>query len=166
VALETIAESEASYARKALAAGTAGIFLVIANAQPGILTPEEYARFSEPFDRLILNAAGGASLNVLHLQGDQVYLDHFVKGWPVTAINYSNAATGKSVAAMRSLYSGVLMTGIDERNFRQLSDADLRKQWDTAREAAGKKFILAPGSSLPDDSTGDDLMRLVKLLGA
>jgi uroporphyrinogen-III decarboxylase len=60
--LEAIAESEASHARKAIAAGAAGIFLAIANAQDGIMTQEDYARFSESFDSLIL-AAVSAPLN-------------------------------------------------------------------------------------------------------
>jgi uroporphyrinogen decarboxylase len=165
-ALEAIAESEASHARKAVAAGAAGIFLAIANAQDGIMTPEEYVKFSEPFDRLILDAVNEAPLNVLHLHGDKVYLDHFVKGWPAAAINYSNAGTGKSVAAMRASYTGVLMAGLDEVNFRKLSEADLQKQWDAAREAAGRKFILTPGCSVPNESTDEELMRLVRLVTA
>jgi uroporphyrinogen decarboxylase len=164
--LEAIAESEASHARKAIAAGAAGIFLAIANAQDGIMTQEDYARFSEPFDRLILAAVRGAPLNILHLHGDKVYLDRFATGWPAAAINYSNFATGRTVAAMRAQYGGVLMSGLDEKNFRQLSEADLRKQSDAARAAAGKKFILTPGCSVPNDSTDEELMRLVKVTGA
>jgi uroporphyrinogen decarboxylase len=165
-ALETIAESEASHARKAVAAGAAGIFLAIANAQDGIMTQPDYARFSEPFDRLILEAVSGAPLNILHLHGDKVYLDRFVKGWPAAAINYSNFGTGRPVAAMRAEYDGVLMSGLDEKNFRQLSEADLRQQWETARAGAGKKFILTPGCSVPNDSTDEELMRLVRVTGA
>jgi len=165
-ALEAIAESEASHARKAIAAGAAGIFLAIANAQDGIMTQADYAKFSEPFDRLVLDAASGAPLNTLHLHGDKVYLDRFTKGWPAAAINYSNIGTGRTVAAMRAEYAGVLMTGLDEKNFRQLSEEDLRKQWASAREAAGKKFILTPGCSVPNDSTDAELMRLVKVVGA
>jgi len=165
-ALEVIAESEASHARKAVAAGAAGIFLAIANAQVGILSQEDYARYSAPFDRLILEAVREAPLNILHLHGDKVYLDLFVKGWPATAINYSNFGTGRSIAAMRGAYEGVLMTGLDETNFRRLSEADLRKQWGDARAAAGKKFILTPGCSVPNDSTDEELMRLEKVIGA
>ena len=165
-ALEAIAESQASHIRKALTTGAAGIFLAIANAQDGIMTQEDYGKYSEPFDRLVLDAASGAPLNTLHLHGDKVYLDRFVKGWPVAAINYSNVGTGRTVAAMREAYAGVLMTGLDEKSFRQLSEQDLRKQWEAAREAAGKKFILTPGCSVPNDSTDAELMRLVKVTNA
>jgi len=165
-ALEAIAESEASHARKAISAGASGIFLAIANAQDGIMTQDDYARFSEPFDRLVLQAVSGSPLNTLHLHGDKVYLDRFVKGWPAAAINYSSFGTGRSVADMRAKYDGVLMTGLDEKNFRQLSEDDLRKQWDDARAAAGNKFILTPGCSVPNDSTDAELMRLVKVTAA
>ncbi|HXM42366.1 MAG TPA: uroporphyrinogen decarboxylase family protein [Bryobacteraceae bacterium] len=135
-ALEAIAESEASHARKAVAGGAAGIFLAVANAQDGIMTQEDNARFSEPFDRLILEAVSGAPLN------------------------------GGTVAAMRAQYGGALMSGLDEKNFRRLSEPDLRQQWEAARSSAGKKFILTPGCSVPNDSTEAELMRLVKVAGA
>lgn len=165
-ALEVIAESEASHARKAIGTGASGIFLAIANAQEGILTQDEYAKFSEPFDRVILDAARAAPLNTLHLHGDKVYLDRFAKNWPAAVINYSNTGTGRSVSALRAKYSGVIMAGIDEKNFRQLSEADLRRQADAARSAAGKKFILTPGCSIPNDSTDEEILRFVKAAGA
>jgi uroporphyrinogen decarboxylase len=163
-ALEVIAESEANHARHAVGLGAAGIFLAIANAQDGVLPQEDYAKFSEPFDRLILEAASGAPLNILHLHGDKVYLDRFTKGWPAAAINYSNFGTGRTVAAMRSTYDGVLLSGLDEQNFRQLSEADMHKQWDVASEGAGKRFILTPGCSVPNESTNEELMRLVRVV--
>ena len=89
-----------------------------------------------------------------------------MKGWPAAAINYSNFGTGRPVAAVRAEYGGVLMSGLDEKNFRQLSEADLRRQWETARAGAGKKFILTPGCSVPNDSTDEELMRLGKVTGA
>jgi len=163
--LEAIAESEANHAKKAVAIGAAGIFLAIDNAQDGVLTQEEYAKFSEPFDKLILERVSGAPLNTLHLHGDKVYLDRFLKGWSATVINYSNFGTGVGIAEVREKYSGVIMAGLDEVNFRKLTSADLKKQCDAARAAAGPKFVLAPGCSVPNDSTSAELSRLPKLLG-
>jgi hypothetical protein len=42
----------------------------------------------------------------------------------------------------------------------------MERQWHAAQRAAGKKFILAPGCSVPDDSTDEELGRLPKVLGA
>ena len=165
-ALQAIAESEANHAKKALAAGAAGIFLAIDNAQDGILSRADYARFSEPFDRTVLKAAAGAPLNVLHLHGDKVYLDLFLKGWPEAAINYSAHGTGVPIAEVRRKFDGVIMGGLDEVHFRTLTPAQLKQQSEAARQAAGKRFILAPGCSVPNESTPEELGKLPKLLGA
>jgi len=161
-----IAKSEANHARRAVAAGAAGVFIAIANAQDGIMTQADYAKFSEPFDRLLLEAVRSAPLNVLHLHGDKVYLDRFYKGWPAFAINYSMHGTGVPMAKVRAGYSGVIMGGIDEVNYRKLTPADLEKQWTDASQAAGKKFILTPGCSVPNDSSDEELSRLASVLGA
>lgn len=165
-ALEVIAKSEAAHARRAIAAGASGIFLAIDNAQPGILTADEYAKFSEPFDRMVLKAASGAPLNTLHLHGDRVYLDRFFHGWPAPLMNYSVHGTHVGAADARRQYAGVLLCGIDEVNFRKLPETELRQQWHAAQKAAGKKFILTPGCSVPDESTDEELERLPKVLGA
>ena len=165
-ALEAIAESEAKHARKAINAGASGIFLAIANAQSDILSPRDYAKFSEPFDRLVLDAAGGVPLNTLHLHGDKVYLDRFYKRWPAVSINYSSFATGIGIARVRANFSGLLMGGIDEIDFKKLSMDEMQKQAKSARSAAGKRFLLAPGCSVPNDTTDEEAMRLVKVAGA
>jgi uroporphyrinogen decarboxylase len=165
-ALEQIAKSEANHARRAVAAGAAGIFLAIANAQDGIMTQPDYAKFSEPFDKLVLEAVRSAPLNVLHLHGDKVYLDRFYKGWAASAINYSMHGTGVPIAKVRESYSGVILGGIDEVNYRKLTADDLKRQWTEAAQAAGKKFILTPGCSVPNDSSDEELSRLPKILNA
>jgi uroporphyrinogen decarboxylase len=165
--LERIGKSEANHARLAVQSGASGIFLAIANAQHGILTLEEYRKFSEPFDRMVLDAVSSAPLNILHLHGDKVYLHAFTSHrWPVTAINYSSHGTGVSLADFRTRFSGVIMGGLDEVNFRKLTRGDLLKQTKTAREAAGARFILAPGCSVPNDTADEELLRLNRSLRA
>lgn len=164
--LERIARSEANHARRAMAAGASGVFLAIANAQSGILTMDEYRKFSEPFDRIVVDAVRSAPLNVLHLHGDKVYLHHFTASkWAAAGINYSQHGTGMPLTTMREQYMGVLLGGIDETNFRKLTRGDLMKQTSAAMKAAGKKFILTPGCSVPDDTTDDELKRMVRAVG-
>ena len=165
-ALGIIAKSEAQHARRTVEAGASGVFLAIANAQPAILSRAEYQRFSEPFDRMVLEAAANAPLNTLHLHGDKVYLDRFYKGWPAAAINYSMHATGVPIADMRKQYFGVIMGGINEQNYRAQSKDDLEYQYTYARNAAGPKFVLAPGCSIPDDSKDGEISKLASLLKA
>lgn len=163
-ALEVIAKSEASHARKAIAAGASGIFLAIANAEEGILSEADYARFSEPFDRMVLESVRLAPLNTLHLHGAKVYLDRFYRGWSAAVLHYSTHATSVPMAAVRAKWSGVLMGGLDEINFRTLTPAQLREQWQSAWQAAGKRFLLAPGCSVPNETTDEELNRLVRVL--
>jgi uroporphyrinogen decarboxylase len=168
--LEIIAKSEANHAKRAVQAGASGVLLAIANAQAGVMTAPDYAKFSEPFDQMVLKAIRSAPLNVLHLHsdakfGDKLYFDRFHNGWPAAAINYS-LHTGIGIADLRQKYDGVIMAGLDERGFRSLSQLDLKRQWAAASRAAGKKFILSPGCSVPNDSTDEELSRLPKLFGA
>ncbi len=158
-ALEVIARSEANHARHALAAGAAGIFLAIEMC-------DDYTRFGEPFDKMVLEAAADAPMNILHLHGDHIDWSRFATGWPAAAINYSIATTRIAPADARRQYEGVLMCGIDEVNFRMLTEEDLRVQWQTTQQAAGRKFLLAPGCSVPDDCAPEELARLPQVLGA
>jgi len=165
-AMEAIAKSEANHARRAVAAGAAGVLLAIANAQDGYMTRDDYAKFSEPFDKMVLDAVRSAPLNVLHLHGDKVYLDRFYGGFAASAINYSAHGTGVGIAQVRAKYSGVILGGLDEVNYRKLSRPDLKRQWIDAKNAAGAKFILTPGCSVPNESTDEELSVLPKMFGA
>jgi uroporphyrinogen decarboxylase len=160
-ALDAIAKSEAAHAKRAVQAGASGVFLAIANAQDGILTEAEYAKFSEPFDRIVLDAVKDSPLNILHLHGDKVYLNRFLKGWPPAVVQYSQHGTGIHIAELRKRFPGVIMGGIDERRFRELAPEDFRNQMQAARAAAGTKFILAPGCSVPNDTTDAEIRRFL-----
>ncbi|MBI5280947.1 MAG: hypothetical protein HY858_04630 [Candidatus Solibacter usitatus] len=164
-ALEAIARSQANHVRAALELGVSGIFLAIANAQTGILTPAGYAKFSEPFDRMVLAAAKDAPMNTLHLHGDKVYADRFWQGWPAQVINYSAHEIKVSPAEARRKCSAVLMCGLDHRSAATASAAEVQAMVDAAR-AAGPKWICAPGCSVPDESTDKDLLRLSRQLSA
>ena len=163
-ALEVIAKSEANHARRAIEAGAAGIFLAIANARDEVLTQQDYEVYSEPFDKMILAAVSSAPLNTLHLHGDGVYLDRFYSGWDASVIQYSVHRTGVSFERARHGYYGALMGGIDERNFRNLTPDEMKKQWEVARKGAGRQFILAPGCSVPNETTDEELRRFSELL--
>ena len=123
--LERIARAEAAHARLAVLAGASGVFLAISNANEGYLTREEYRKFSEPFDRMVVDAVKDAELNILHIHGPKVYLDLFYR-WPVRAIQYSTAATGIPLGKVRRSYSGVLMGGVDEIRFKELTEDQMR----------------------------------------
>jgi len=169
--LQAIAKSEISHAKSALKRGAAGIFLAVANAQEGILTREEYAKFSEPFDKMILRAVAEAPLNILHLHGEKVYVDYFAKstGWKISGLNYSMHETGYPLRLARHnwhVIHGALVGGIDHRNYRTRTVEDLRDDIRMAIADAGRRLIVTPGCSVPNDSTPEELRRLGQAVGA
>ncbi len=160
-ALEVIAKSQANHARRAIAAGASGIFLAIGNS-----ADPDYAKFSEPYDKMILEAVRSAPLNVLHIHGDKIDLPRFYKDWAATGLNYSRHGTQIPISEARKSYSGVLLAGIDEVNYRKLSAGDLKRQYEEAMQGAGKKFVLTPGCSVPNDTTDEEMLRLPAVVGA
>src|SRR5260370_145537 len=127
------------------------VFGGMANAQREFMSEGDYAKFSEPYDCMVLDAVKGAPLNTLHLHGGHVYLDRFVRGWPAAAINYSVHGTGVPIDAMRKKYGGVLMGGLDEKNYRNLTETRLRDQWGVAQRRPPNPSILSPGCSVPNE---------------
>ena len=164
-ALDVLTQSEIHHAKRALAAGASGILLSVANANAQEMPLEDYRRFSAPFDRRILAAIPDARLNILHLHVEESYLDTF-RDFPAPIINYSRAVSGIPIKTVRSRFPQVIAGGLDEVHFRDLGPSELREQWNSARSAAGPKFILTPGCSVPNDSRPEELSRLPQLLRA
>src|SRR6266568_1635560 len=162
-ALDIITRSEINHVKRALAAGAAGILLSVANAKSSVLAPKDYLRFSAPFDKRILQAISGARFNILHLHVEPSHIDLF-RDVPATAINYSVHVSGIPVADVRRRYGSVIMGGIDEVNYRKLTAAEIKAQWRSAQKAAGGKFMLSPGCSVPNDCTAEELERLPQAL--
>jgi len=164
-ALDVITNSEIRHAKLALQTGAAGVLLAVANATASVQSREDYARFSAPFDRRILEAVSGAKFNILHLHVDRSHLDLF-HDFPATVINYSLHVSGIPIRDIRRDYPNVIMGGIDEVNYRKLDKAAIEEQWKSAAAAAGSKFVLSPGCSVPNDSSPEELLRLPAVLGA
>jgi uroporphyrinogen decarboxylase len=164
-ALDSITTSQIDHVRRALDVGAAGILLSVANAIRAEMSLEDYRRFSSPFDKRILKAASGSKLTFLHLHVEEPYLAEF-QGFDFPVINYSAKVSGIPIRDVRKMYSSVIAGGIDEVDYKKLTPADIKKEIKEAREAAGPRFILTPGCSVPNDSTQDKLMRLPEALGA
>jgi uroporphyrinogen decarboxylase len=164
-ALDVLTQSHINHAKRAFAAGASGILFSIANANRAELSPTDYAKFSAPFDKRFFEATSTARLNFLHLHWENEYVDQFV-GFQAPVVNWSVQSSGVSVSTVRSKFSQTIATGIDEKNYKDLSPAQMRDQWQSARNVAGNKFILTPGCSVPNDSTDEELSRLPQVIRA
>jgi uroporphyrinogen decarboxylase len=164
-ALDVITQSEIHHAKRAMETGAAGILLAVANANDAAMSHDDYVRFSAPFDRRILEAVRAARLNILHLHTDRNHLPVF-RDFPPAVINYSLHVTGIPISDVRRDFSMAIMGGIDEVNYRKLQKAEIEAQWKSAAAAAGPKFLLSPGCSVPNDSAPLELLRLPAAIGA
>jgi uroporphyrinogen decarboxylase len=164
-ALDAITQSEVAHAKRALAAGASGVLFSIANANSQELSLADYEKFSRPFDQRFLEGISGARLNFMHLHVEPAYLSQF-HGFSAPVINYSLHVSGIPIAEVRGQFpTWVVAGGIDEVHYRTLAPAELHSQWQAASQAAGRRFILTPGCSVPNDSTPEELGRLPKALG-
>jgi uroporphyrinogen decarboxylase len=165
-ALDVITQSEIRHAKRAFAAGADGVLFSVANANATEMTLADYEKFSRPFDRRFMEGIAGARLNVLHLHVQRDYLSQF-RAFQAPIINYSLQVSGIPIAEVRREFGAwVIAGGLDEVNFRTLTEKDLTRQWHEAAQAAGGKFILTPGCSVPNDSRPEELARLPRVLGA
>jgi uroporphyrinogen decarboxylase len=164
-ALDVITQSEIHHAKRAVETGAAGILLAVANANNAAMSRDDYVRFSTPFDRRILEAVRTARLNILHLHTDRDQLPVF-RDFPAAAINYSLHVTGIPISDVRRDFSMAIMGGIDEVNYRKLEKSEIEAQCKSAAAAAGPKFLLSPGCSVPNDSAPAELQKLPAAIGA
>lgn len=147
-ALEVVNENLIRYARASLERGTAGIFLSVP-ASAEFVTPEQYARFMQPFDLKLLRAIQGkGEFHILHAHGEKLYLDQIL-GYPAQVISWADLNGGPTIAEMRKRTPLILMAGLDHAHFAYVSARLIRDQVKSALTQAGNaKFILAPGCSV------------------
>jgi uroporphyrinogen decarboxylase len=165
-ALDVITQSEIQHAKRALATGASGILFSVANANQKEMSPAEYEKFSRPFDKRFMEAVSAAPLNFLHLHVEPAYLK-LVRDFKGPVVNYSMHVSGIPIADMRREFPSMTIAGgVDEVNYRKLRADEMKRQWQAAAKAAGPKYILTPGCSVPNDSAPEELTRLSKAVGA
>ena len=145
-ALENIALTTADFARQALAAGCAGVFFAVQDADGDRFDDAAYATFGEPFDRMVLAAAAGGWFNVVHMHGERILFDR-LSTYPVAALNWHIGEAPQSVAAYRQSDGGRPIVGGLRRD--GLTRCDMASvETDLAGMAAataGRGVLLSPG---------------------
>ena len=134
--------------------GADGVFFAVQGATADDLGEERYREFGRPYDLLALRRAQDGWLNILHVHGDKNLLMDCVLDYPVDVLNWSDRLAGPSLREIRTKTSKCLMGGWHE--FGALSNGPVEQIIAEARDAikqtGGRKFILANGCSVPDDT--------------
>jgi len=164
-ALEAITQSTINHIRHTKNIGVSGALVSIFNAESKFGSVADYERFTRPYDKRVFDALADTKLSVLHLHYlERPYLDQF-KDFNAPVIQYSVKTSGIPISDVRKQYFQPIAGGVDEIDFEKLTTTEMRTQWTEARKAAGTKYIAAPGCSVPNSSTPEELARFPRSLG-
>lgn len=153
-ALATIAENLRAHIQDCLDASADGVFFALQGATETIMPAARYREIGRPYDLLALQGARDSWLNILHVHGDEKLHFDDVLDYPVQVLSWSDRLAGPSLKDARSKTSKCLMGGWHE--FGPLSNGPLdeirSEAEDAIRQTNGRRFILANGCSVPDDT--------------
>jgi uroporphyrinogen decarboxylase len=157
--LGTIAANLRKLIQATIDSGASGVFFSCMGATNIHFTPDEYARFGRPYDLDALAGAKGGWLNIVHIHADptqiddQIYFEMFTD-YPVSVISWSDRLTEPTLAEATTLTDKCLMGGLWERGpLTHGSETELENEIMSAvTQTRGRKFILANGCSIPDDT--------------
>ncbi len=153
-ALATIAENLRAHIQDCIDSGADGVFFALQGCTGAQMSREQYRELGRPYDLIALQGARDSWLNILHVHGDRdLYFDD-VLDYPVQVLSWSDRLAGPSLRDARAKTSKCLMGGWHE--FGALSNGpteQIRSEAEDAiRQTGGRKFILANGCSVPDDT--------------
>ena len=148
--LEVITQSTVHFIEAARARGIAGVFYAIQHASRKLLDEESYARFGTPFDRRILEAAGGLWLNLLHLHGEELIFE-VAQSLPAAIVNWHDREAGPSLAEGKSRVAGAVCGGLKQRDTMVLGDPPsvLAEAAESIDSLGDRGMILGTGCVVP-----------------
>ncbi|RIK39314.1 MAG: uroporphyrinogen decarboxylase [Chloroflexi bacterium] len=153
-ALATIAENLRAHIQDCIDSGADGVFFALQGCTGALMSREMYREIGRPYDLIALQGARDSWLNILHVHGERdLYFDDTLD-YPVQVLSWSDRLAGPSLREARSKTSKCLMGGWHE--FGALSNGPIdqirSEAEDAIRQTGGRKFILANGCSVPDDT--------------
>jgi uroporphyrinogen decarboxylase len=157
--LGTVASNLRRLMEAAIETGASGIFFSTMGATSADFTREEYRDIGRPFDLDALAGAKNGWLNIIHVHadpdqsGDQIYFEDFTD-YPVSVMSWSDRVTGPTLSEASTLTDKCLMGGLWERGpLTHGSQIELDNEIMSAiSQTKGRRFILANGCSVPDDT--------------
>ena len=147
--LETIMQTTRRFIEAALETGIDGVFYAVQHAQAGLLSEDEFVRFSQAGDLALLESAKDLWCNMLHLHGENVYFDLAAK-YPVHIVNWHDRETPPSLADARKSFKGVLCGGLGRDTLAYKTSDEIAKEVaDALKQTHGERFILSTGCVVP-----------------
>jgi uroporphyrinogen decarboxylase len=153
-ALSIIAGNLKLHSAAVIEAGADGVFFALQGCTRTMMSEELYREIGRPYDLIALSGAVNGWLNILHVHGEQDLMFDSVLDYPTQVLSWSDRLAGPSLREARTKTSKCLMGGWHE--FGALSNgpenAIVEEAIDAIAQTNGRKFILANGCSVPDDT--------------
>jgi uroporphyrinogen decarboxylase len=156
--LRVITDSLVAFVRGLVDAGADGIYFAVHGPSDDMATPIEYEANFLDLDKDVLQAVGGAGLNIMHPHSySKLYFD-LVLELPTHVCCWSDREAGPSLTDVRAKTDRCLMGGINELAIPSRTPEQIRAEARDAIEAMrGSPFILSPGCSVPLDATPEQM---------
>jgi uroporphyrinogen decarboxylase len=162
-ALEAVTATFTRYVALLLEAGADGIFFATTDwGSRNLLSAAEYREWGRPFDLSVLAAAQGAPFNVLHVCKRRNLLFEFAD-YPVHAFSWdATDPTNPSLADGLARLPGAVMGGISQEDALQQTTPDraLAEVQRGLEQTGGRRWLLAPGCSIPPATPAGNLKAL------
>jgi uroporphyrinogen decarboxylase len=153
-ALDAIAGTLAAYGKACLDAGASGIFFATVDwGTYDNATAEQYQAFGRPYDLRVLEAVQDAEMNVLHVCRPRNMFD-LLADYPVHAFNWAASEPGNPsleealARSERAVMGGVAVTTMAQGTPDGVA-SEVRR---ALAETGGRRFLLAPGCSIPPET--------------
>ncbi len=161
-ALDAVRDTFRAFAAAAVSRGAAGIFYATtAFASHDLWSPEEYARWSREDDLAILGAAREAPLNMLHVCRARSFVERFAD-YPVRAWSWAATEPGNPPVGATPWLRGAAVGGVSQETaLQEAGPSAALGEFHAALEASGgRRFVLAPGCSIPPETPRGNLQAL------
>jgi uroporphyrinogen decarboxylase len=166
-ALEAITDTILRFLEACWAEGAGGVFYSIQAADRRVHGEEEYARFGEPWDRRILEAAAArAPLVVVHCHGEDLLFDRLAR-LPGHAWNWDDRVAGPTLGQGKAKVPGAVVGGVNQwATLRDGTPEEVGAEVaDALAQTGGTGVIVGPGCVVPPSAPDRNVAALVKAAG-
>lgn len=167
-ALETVTRVFEKYVGDVMLAGADGIYLATVDwGSRSFMSPDDLQRWSRPYDLRVLAAAGTSPYHTMHICKGDALVSEFAD-YPVGAFSWDASAPGNpSLSEGLATLPGAVMGGIAHEGALQASDPEeaLLSYRRAYKETGGRRWLFAPGCSMPPQTHERTLAALVAEVG-
>jgi uroporphyrinogen decarboxylase len=148
-ALESATGTLLSQTSQLLARGAAGLFYApLQWTSCDVCSPDFYAEYGKPYDLRVLEAAGAAEFNMLHICGNNISIDRYLD-YPVHALNWDSFGPGNpGLADVHARTDRVVAGGIPHRQLHELEPDELQQTAERELGSLRRRVILAGGCAV------------------